>query len=641
MRRSVTMAAARPDAGGTLTRFARLAIAAAAATFVLIVVGGLVRATDSGLGCPDWPLCFGEWVPPGELHAWIEHSHRLIAALAVGPLVGAVGLITVFSQRRRDRPLLLAAVVAGVLVIGQALLGALVVIQQLPPELVTAHLGMALTVLAMTILIADRAARGPLPRVRAALPVTLIAVTVAAVFAQMLLGSWVTGHRAGLAFADFPLMNGDLLPVALTPEQLIQLTHRLLAVIVLGLVLWMAVAVRRATRGRLPRNLAVGSVVLILVQLALGAANVWSRLSAAFVVPHLAVGAALFGVSFWLLLAALREPADQSVPAREAAAGGLPNRAGLSVPAGAPAGEDLAPSRRKPDARSTLRAYLALTKPRIIELLLVTTVPTMVLAERGVPSPWLMAAVVLGGTLAAGGANAINQYVDRDIDDLMRRTRHRPLPRHAVEPRNALLFGVALSAVSFAWLTLTVNLLSALLAASAIAFYVFVYTLWLKRTTPQNIVIGGAAGCVPVLVAWAAVTGTIGVPALVLFAIVFYWTPPHFWALALRFKGDYAAANVPMMPVVRGEAETARQILLYALLLVAVSLVLFPAAQMGLIYLAAAILLGVVFVWFALRVMRNAADGRAAIRLFRFSITYLTLLFAAVAVDSLVRLPPP
>jgi len=288
---------------------------------------------------------------------------------------------------------------------------------------------------------------------------------------------------------------------------------------------------------------------------------------------------------------------------------------------------------------SSLRAYIALTKPRIIELLLVTTVPTMVLAEGGIPSPWLMAAVVIGGALAAGGANAINQYVDRDIDDLMRRTRHRPLPSHAITPRRALVFGVALSVISFAWLALVVNLLSALLAVSAIGFYVFVYTLWLKRTTPQNIVIGGAAGCVPVLVAWAAVTGEVGLPALVLFAIVFYWTPPHFWALALRYRGDYAAANVPMMPVVRGEVETARQIVLYSIALVGVSLLLLPAAGMGWIYLAAAVVLGALFLWRALRLRADAGSSRAAIGLFRYSISYLTLLFAAVAADALVRLP--
>jgi protoheme IX farnesyltransferase len=615
------MAAARPTPEDLLSRFAQLAIAAAAATFVLIVVGGLVRATDSGLGCPDWPLCFGAWMPPPDLHAWIEHSHRLVAAAAVGPLVGAVALITLLTQRRRDRVLLTAAVIAGLLVVAQAALGGQVVIQGLRRELVTAHLAMALTVLALTILIADRAAHGALPGRRSALPVVLIAVTAAVVFGQMLLGSWVTGHQAGLAFGDFPLMNGSLVPALAGPEQVIQLAHRALALVVVTLVLWMAWSVRRSTSEGLPRRLAAAATVLVLIQLGLGAANVWSRLSAAFVVPHLAVGAALFAACVWLLLAALRLPAAASLP--------VVGRHGSN--------RNPAPASRG----GTLRAYVALTKPRIIELLLVTTVPTMVLAKRGIPSVWLMAAVVIGGTLAAGGANAINQFIDRDIDDLMRRTRHRPLPSHAVAPRNALIFGATLSAISFGWLTLTVNLLSALLAASAIAFYVFVYTIWLKRSTPHNIVIGGAAGCVPVLVAWAAVTGTIGVPALVLFAIVFYWTPPHFWALALRFKGDYAAANVPMLPVVRGEAETARQIVLYALLLVAVSLLLFPAAEMGLIYLGAALVLGGAFMWYAVRLLRNVADGRAAIGLFRFSISYLTLLFAAVAVDSLLRFPPP
>jgi protoheme IX farnesyltransferase len=599
-----------------LSRFARLATAASIATFVLIAVGGLVRATDSGLACPDWPGCFAfnDWIPAADAHVWIEHTHRLIAALAVGPMVGLIGLITLFSQRRRDRVMLGAAVVAGVLVIVQSVLGRFVVSEGLARELVTAHLGMALTVLAMTILIADRAANGPMPARRSALPTTLIVVTAAAVFAQMLLGSWVTGHDAGLAFADFPLMNGSLLPEIVVVEQAIQFAHRALAVAVLLLVLWTAWAVRRATANGLARRLAAAAAILIVIQLALGAANVWSRLSALFVVPHLAVGAALFGVMVWLLLVALRLPLERRVIS---VAGGT-----ASVGAG-----------------DTLRAYVALTKPRIIELLLVTTVPTMVLAQRGVPPLGLMAAVVIGGTLAAGGANAINQFVDRDIDPVMRRTRHRPLPRNAVTPRRALAFGILLSVVAFAWLTITVNLLSALLATSAIAFYVFVYTLWLKRRSPQNIVIGGAAGCVPVLVAWAAVTGEVGIPALVLFAIIFYWTPPHFWALALRYRSDYEAARVPMLPVVRGEAETARQIVLYTLLLVAVSLLLFPAARMGLIYLASALVLGVAFLWYALRVQRNAGDGAAAIGLFRYSIGYLTLLFAAVGADSLIRLP--
>jgi protoheme IX farnesyltransferase len=597
-----------------LTRFAKLAVAAAVATFALIAVGGLVRATDSGLGCPDWPLCFGDWLPPVDLHAWIEHSHRLVAAAFVGPLVAAVGLITVFSGRRRDRPLLAAAVVAGVLVIVQSLLGGAVVLQGLAAELVSTHLAMALTVLAAVIFIAERATNGPMPAAHPRRSLTrLVGVAAATIFAQMLLGSWVTGQHAGLAFGDIPLMDGSVVPTIGTEPQAIHAAHRALSVVVALLVAWTAIAIHRATDAALPRRLAIVLVALVFLQIALGLANVASRLSALFVVPHLAVGAAMWGTSVWLLLTVRRL---------------RPSEMRARVAPGA-----------EPGPIETARAYIALTKPRIIELLLVTTIPTMVLAAGGLPSPWLVAAVIVGGTLAAGGANAINMYVDRDIDDLMRRTRHRPLPRHAVEPRAALYFGIGLSVAAFAWLAVTVNVLSAVLALSATAFYVFVYTMWLKRTTPQNIVIGGAAGCVPVLVAWAAVTGEVGLPALVLFAIVFYWTPPHFWALAMRYRGDYAAARVPMLPVVRGEAETARQIVLYTIALVAVSLLLFPAAGMGMIYLVAAVVLGVLFLWRALRLRADATDGRAAIVLFRYSISYLTLLFLAVAVDALVYLP--
>ena len=597
-----------------MTRFAKLAVAAAVATFVLIAIGGLVRATDSGLGCPDWPLCFGDWVPPADLNAWIEHSHRLTAALFVGPLVAAVALISVFTSRRGDLPMLVAAVLAGILVIVQSLIGAAVVLQGLAAELVTIHLAMALTVFAATIFIAERATNGPMPAGQPRPALTrLAAATALAIFAQMLLGSWVTGHRAGLAFGDFPLMNGTLLPELAVSQQAVQFAHRALSLLVAILVVWTAIGVYRTTEASLPRRIAAVMVAGVAIQILLGGLNVIWRLSAFSVVPHLALGAALWGLSVWLVLRVRRlRSAEIRRPARSTA------------------------SRAPAD---TVRAYVALTKPRIIELLLVTTLPTMVLAQGGLPSPWLMAAVVIGGTLAAGGANAINMVVDRDIDDVMRRTRNRPLPRHAVDPRSALAFGIGLSVAAFAWLTITVNLLSAILALSATAFYVFVYTMWLKRTTPQNIVIGGAAGCVPVLVAWAAVTGRVELPALVLFGIVFAWTPPHFWALALRFRGDYAAANVPMLPVVRGEAETARQIVVYTIALVAISLTLLPAAGMGWIYLIAAVVLGAVFVWGALRLRANAADGRAAISLFRYSISYLTLLFGAVAVDALLRFP--
>jgi protoheme IX farnesyltransferase len=274
-----------------------------------------------------------------------------------------------------------------------------------------------------------------------------------------------------------------------------------------------------------------------------------------------------------------------------------------------------------------------------VELLLVTTVPAMILARRGMPSIWLVLATLVGGAMAAGSANAINCYLDRDIDEVMRRTRRRPLPAHEIEPERALSFGYALGAMSFFFLAVTVNVLAASLALSAIAFYVFVYTMWLKRSSTQNIVIGGAAGAVPVLVGWAAVTGTVGLPAWVMFAIVFVWTPPHFWALAMRYRGDYAAAGVPMLPVVRGTEETRRSILRYSLVLFATSLLLIPIGSLGPVYGATAVVLGAWFVWRALRLWRSASPAEP-LRLFRYSIVYLAALFAAVAVDAALPAGP-
>ena len=347
----------------------------------------------------------------------------------------------------------------------------------------------------------------------------------------------------------------------------------------------------------------------------IGGAQVLTRLAPWTQTLHLALGAII-----WALMAGLVVTSYYTARVGAGATSGLepgwPHRVGAAHP------------------RRHVRAYIALTKPRIIELLLVTTVPAMVLATRQVPgiawTDWAVLVVwtMVGGTLAAGSANAINCYLDRDIDALMTRTRRRPLPAHQVEPERAVVFGIVLGVISFAVMAWFVNLLAAFLTLLAIGFYVVVYTIMLKRSTPQNIVIGGAAGALPPVIGWVAVTGSIGLPALLLFALVFYWTPPHFWALSLRIRKDYAAAGVPMLPVVKGIPETTRQIALYTILMVAISLVLFAVARMGAVYLVAAVVLGAIFLWQAWGLWRRSASEEAstagAIRLYKYSISYLS-----------------
>jgi heme o synthase len=287
-------------------------------------------------------------------------------------------------------------------------------------------------------------------------------------------------------------------------------------------------------------------------------------------------------------------------------------------------------------AGTTSLAYFHLTKPRVIELLLVTTLPAMILAAGEMPPLSLILEVLIGGALAAGGANTINCWIERDRDQIMRRTAHRPLPHGDVNPEGALIFGLALEALAFALLWSTVNLLSAVLAVSAMLFYVFVYTIWLKPRSPQNIVIGGAAGAVPVLVGWAAVTGEVAAPAWILFAIVFFWTPPHFWALSLKYFDDYKAAGIPMLPVAKGIPAAVRQIVVYAFVVVVTFTLPLVTDEVGVVYLVTAAVLGALFIGQAIRLARDSTPAQA-IRLFTFSNTYLALLFAAVAVDTLLH----
>lgn len=286
--------------------------------------------------------------------------------------------------------------------------------------------------------------------------------------------------------------------------------------------------------------------------------------------------------------------------------------------------------------RQTISSYLNLMKPHVTVLLLGTTVATMAIAQRGLPAAGLVLATLLGGAMAAGSANCINCYIDRDIDQMMTRTRRRSLPSGRVQPTQALLFGLVLGVGSCVAFSLWVNLLSAALALAAILFYVFVYTLWLKRSSTQNIVIGGAAGAVPVLIGWSAVTNSVTLPAIWLFAIVFYWTPPHFWALSLLLEKDYARANVPMLPVVMGERETKKQILLYSCLLLAVTLILFALQTMGYVYLVCAVVLGGILIYMSIRLLLDTTRAWAR-TIFWYSNCYLAMIFAVMVLDRVIH----
>jgi heme o synthase len=592
-----------------MRRFRILAVASTVSTGVLIAWGGLVRASGSGDGCPDWPKCFGHWIPPFEYHALIEYTHRSLA-LVSGILLGVQAVVVLLRFRGRPELLWPAALVLP-LYLFQAALGAVVVRSDLDPAWVTVHFAVAMITLAVPVWMLVAAFTHGRRGAGDARFARLAAWTAGATFALLLVGTYVRAENAGVVFQDWPLMDGKLVP-ALGGAATVMFAHRVLATAVTLLVLWLAIRVRTiAGRPRPVVVLATLAAGLFLAQIGVGAANVLTGLDVWARATHVALSAAIWADLVALVAVArwARVPEPDVVRSNGHATRSWRQRAG---------------------------AYFALTKPRIIELLLITTVPAMMLAERGIPPLGLMAATLLGGAMAAGSANAINCYLDRDIDEIMRRTRRRPLPEGQVTPEQALAFGYVLGAISFFFLAIGVNVLAASLAASAIGFYVFVYTLWLKRTSTQNIVIGGAAGAVPALVGWAAVTGTVGLPAWVLFAIVFIWTPPHFWALAMQYRTDYQAAGVPMLPVVRGEQETRRQILLYSLVLFAATMALVPLGRMGAIYTAAALVLGGAFVHRALRLWRERSAA-LAVGLFRFSILYLGLLFAAVAADGILR----
>ncbi len=663
-----------PDGVGRAPgRFRWLVLATIAATYLLIVMGAVVRVTGSGLGCPDWPLCYGRLFPPLEFAPLLEYTHRLVGAIVSALIVAVVGSIWLRFRHHRRLVVLASGVV--VLLVIQIGLGAVTVLTELSPLVVLIHLGLAMLVLGALVMLAVYT--GP---VGGGAPTTgdsrqpeqwvgfrtLVLTTAAAIYALVLTGAAVRATGATWSCIGWPDCNGILLPLGVDPLVDTHLLHRFTAYTIAVLAV-LTVVRARLWRRRFP---AVwwGALALVAGVVAQGAIGVWG-VTAGFVplVQALHVAGASAAWTAAVALAALvtrssapaasggvAEPLPADVGHRRTTSGRIraavaddPPPPPLSPlvergPDGEAAerslyrasAEGVGAQHAAPlhDRRRPLSGFLQLTKPRIVLLLLAPTLCAMIVAADGWPSPLLVGATLLGGALAAGAANAFNHYLDRDIDAIMRRTAHRALPAGVLRPRQAVWFGLVLAALSFVVLTVFANLLAALLTQAAIVFYVFVYTRWLKRSSPSNIVIGGAAGAVPPLVGWAAVTESIGLLALYLFAIIFYWTPPHFWALALLIKDDYARARIPMLPVVRGGAETRRQIVLYSLLMVAITLLLVPFQLAGPFYLASAVLLGGLFVFYAVRLLREAS-ALAARLLFKYSVVYLYLILAAIVVD--------
>jgi protoheme IX farnesyltransferase len=602
----------------------RVAWVATVVTYFLIALGGTVLATDSGLSCPDWPLCYSQAYYSGTFHVFLEEFHRFTAA-TVSILIVLL-LIGIIAWARKDRALLTMAIAAPLLLAVQIVLGGLTVLWKLPPQIITAHLGVALAIFAVVITIAVLSGRPAPGKEHPAKTRTFAQLAISnalLVYILMLLGSYVTGSEAGLACLGWPLCTPASWAVSNHLAN-INILHRVFAVFVGLVMLWTVIAALRRRRVA-PGQAIVGLVggVLFVCQAIVGGLIVLLKEPAFVAGLHLALATAVWGTL--VLLAALASnqlratPQQQEIEKMEQAEG-----------ESAEAKKDIGV------VQQTIANYVDLMKPHVTVLLLGVTAAAMSIANQGLPPLVLVIPTLLGGAMAAGSANCINCYIDRDIDQVMGRTQRRSLPSGRVEPRQALVFGIILGVASFIIFTAFVNLLSAVLACSAILFYVFVYTLWLKRSTVQNIVIGGAAGAVPVLVGWAAVTNSLGLPAIWLFAIIFFWTPPHFWALSLLIQKDYEKAGIPMLPVVKGEAETRRQILLYSLLLLALTLVLFAMGIMGYFYLTGAVILGSGLVYLAIRLWRDQSKKWAR-TLFWYSNMYLAALFAIMVLDRVIH----
>jgi protoheme IX farnesyltransferase len=591
--------------------FRYILLAISVLTFFLIVAGVILRLTGQSSACPGWPACGGDWLPPLGSAALIPYLHRLAAFLSGMFLFGA----TLAAWRRyRKLPWITRPVSAAFLtLVVQAWVGGLVAELDGPAGLVGLHLGLALVVQAL-VLVATAAAfhgagqsgslayRSPFARLSLA--------SLAATFTLLASGALVSASGAGASCPAWPMCSDALLPGSSLGW--LNLAHRLVTVLAGGLVAITFVQAWRTQRSQ-PAILvtATASAVLFGAQALMGAVETARGFPPVLTGLHVFTAAAVW--SSLVLQVSLVGLAARSGAAEKAEAAGLKGRAPLSL------GRDL----------------LMLTKPVVVALLLVTTFAGMVIAGEAWPPLGLVFWTLLGGAMAAGGSGAINQYIDRFDDEKMQRTSRRPIPSGRLTPGEGLAFGVGLALASFYLMVVYVNFLAALLVLGGIVYYVLLYSILLKKATVQNIVIGGGAGAIPPLVGWAAVDGGLNIPALFLFAVIFMWTPPHFWALALVRRNDYARAGVPMLPVVRGESETRWQIFLYTAELVALTLVLPLFGLGGGIYLVSAAALGGALLFSAWRVWRGQGN-KVAWAMYRHSSMYLAFLFLALMVDALL-----
>ena len=666
-----------------MTRLYRLAFVTAVATYSLIVLGGITRVSESGMGCADdWPRCHGRWYPPLNLQSIIEYLHRAVgASLGLLILATAIGTLLMPATRRRTR---ITAWAAFATVGIQGLLGAVTVWRELPAEIVTAHLGTAMILLSLTLLslyfiavdrgrpawlVGDQTMREEPPNRRFLIVAWIGAIVI---FLLVLSGASTSTTGAALACTSWPLcQDGQLIPDRTSNYTWLHLGHRAAAAIGILTVAIVAWDASRPSVSRMARHLTTWAGRVLFIQVLLGGAYVLSAGSPWLSAAHLAMATLLWALMVAIVIAATSSRFGttnrSTAPSAFGQSGRRMGRTGpnqstavnmhadpslqepsqtLPIPSAGQHSGTAAISFTQtfaaagvrwpqlPRIRESIADYVALTKPGIISLLLVTTLGAMLVAAEGIPALALVLATLTGGVLAAGGANVLNCYLDRDIDACMPRTRGRATVTGRISPNAALIFGVTLTILAVLELGLLVNWLAALLALIGNLYYVFVYTKWLKRWTPHNIVIGGAAGAVPPLVGWAAVTGTLSPEAWALFAIIFFWTPPHFWSLALLKQGEYGRAEVPMLPVVAGEATTRRQILLYSVILAAVCILLFPLG-LGPIYLAGAVALNAIFIALAIQLLVTARRSVAR-RLFFSSLWYLALIFTIAVADRLI-----